>query len=354
MDSDAQPFPWPLRNNCKTSSLATVAAYLTRLEALDPKLKLSALPRGYKLLEQQRRDSLHTDRYLYGHPSGHQFRSAIEFLPHCQFLLSGRTTQCICKLCVPKKLRKTLAPKTNGKKQYGKGNNSNLSDLSIKNYLQKSKTNLTRKRIQWRKENAMKTLDLDSNDGSMLTDLDSQQDLESTSTTSSALTSLDASDLESVSTRDDDISILTEIDQLVGWDSDVSEALEFVALDFSRLRKQQQQWKSQQPAEKLSNQSRGYDTDVSELTDLEEQIGWESDTTSALSDCDGDKFSCWNQNNHLTAAGKQIILQSVSLAYSLVSDETSTCRECGNRIQGVFIKVDEIPFHWFVIFLGPL
>ncbi|RKO93671.1 hypothetical protein BDK51DRAFT_26284 [Blyttiomyces helicus] len=62
---------------------------------------LESLPAGYALFEMQRSNGKAKDVYLRGHPSGKQFRSAAEFVPHFEWLVKRRISeaQCICKCC---------------------------------------------------------------------------------------------------------------------------------------------------------------------------------------------------------------------------------------------------------------
>ncbi|KAJ3403868.1 hypothetical protein HDU80_003556 [Chytriomyces hyalinus] len=66
---------------------------------LHPAAKLPHLPQGYFILRVPRKQGNNADNYLFGHPSGRRFRSAIEFLPHLGFLASGKVSECLCVLC---------------------------------------------------------------------------------------------------------------------------------------------------------------------------------------------------------------------------------------------------------------
>ncbi|KND04067.1 uncharacterized protein SPPG_01509 [Spizellomyces punctatus DAOM BR117] len=70
-----------------------------------PMLGLKAFPTGYTLFTVKSRSwtqdgQFRIDQYLYGHPSGGSYRSAKEFRPHLEWLVTGdRNATCICLLC---------------------------------------------------------------------------------------------------------------------------------------------------------------------------------------------------------------------------------------------------------------
>ncbi|KAM0720605.1 hypothetical protein Q7P37_004742 [Cladosporium fusiforme] len=67
--------------------------------------RLNKLPDGYAGFEKFRTDSIHVDRYVYGHPRG-MFRSLAEFYPHFKHLMDhGGAAGCQCKLCSGDKKR---------------------------------------------------------------------------------------------------------------------------------------------------------------------------------------------------------------------------------------------------------
>ncbi|KAI8836020.1 hypothetical protein BJ741DRAFT_606558 [Chytriomyces cf. hyalinus JEL632] len=105
-------------SSCHTSHmrfLAKCSSYLLdkHHNHLHPAAKLPHLPQGYFILRVPRKHSNSADTYLFGHPSGRRFRSAIEFMPHLGFLASGQVSKCLCVLC---QSDSTPASTTNGRR----------------------------------------------------------------------------------------------------------------------------------------------------------------------------------------------------------------------------------------------
>ncbi|KAI8827543.1 hypothetical protein BJ741DRAFT_629598 [Chytriomyces cf. hyalinus JEL632] len=63
------------------------------------KAKLATLPEGYFLVHVPRVHQKSGDSYLYGHPSGRKFRSAVKFAVHLLYLAGDARGTCSCELC---------------------------------------------------------------------------------------------------------------------------------------------------------------------------------------------------------------------------------------------------------------
>lgn len=68
-------------------------------EDLDQEMRI---PDGYRLYIIPRKMFNKSDKYLYGHPGHHRFRSPAEFYPHLRYLIDrtmGKTGDCDCMYC---------------------------------------------------------------------------------------------------------------------------------------------------------------------------------------------------------------------------------------------------------------
>ncbi|KAJ3246705.1 hypothetical protein HDU78_006455 [Chytriomyces hyalinus] len=105
---------------------------------LHPAAKLPHLPQGYFILRVPRKQGNNADNYLFGHPSGRRFRSAIEFMPHLGFLASGKVSKCLCVLCQSDRtpvsttngLRVSAKPKLQQKRLVGSTVNRKVNTLA--------------------------------------------------------------------------------------------------------------------------------------------------------------------------------------------------------------------------------
>lgn len=72
---------------------------------------IDKFPSGYRLYHLQRPSSKHIDTYVYGHPSGYDFKSTNEFYVHFLSLMKG-SSNCQCKGCQRLGTSRTIKPQT--------------------------------------------------------------------------------------------------------------------------------------------------------------------------------------------------------------------------------------------------
>ncbi|KAI4137814.1 MAG: hypothetical protein L6R39_007084, partial [Caloplaca ligustica] len=101
--SDGDASKKPNRGNCTQANPGSDAhqAYLHKIATKWMEEKAGGAEPGYTLWERPRPSNpKHTDRWLYGHPSGKFFDSPYRFYPHWKFLLnSGSGEACQCENC---------------------------------------------------------------------------------------------------------------------------------------------------------------------------------------------------------------------------------------------------------------